>query len=182
MIAQCPNNRQHQAKPHSQNKPLPLDEASRKQFAEMIPDLQKQIAFRLCRIAPDLREELSAEAIAMAFEMFVSLVHQKKTDKAAASPLASYACRHVSDGRRFATRLNINDIDSHYCQKRKHVSKTSWYHRDCKSGHWRELVVEDHHANPADIAVTRIDFRSWLESLSQLKRQIAETLAGGEST
>ncbi len=88
----------------------------------------------------------------------------------------------MRDGRRFATRLNINDVDSHYCQKRKQVNKTSWYQRDSKSGVWRELVVEDHHANPADIAVTRIDFRNWLESLSRLKRQIAETLAGGEST
>jgi hypothetical protein len=176
MITHC------QDQPQSPNETSTLDETSREQFAQMIPDLQKQIAFRFRSIAPDLKEELSAEAMALAFEMFVSLVQRNKADKAAASPLASYACRHVKDGRRCGASLNIKDIDSHYCQQRKHVRKTSWYQRDSESEDWRELVVEDRHANPADIAVTRIDFRNWLESLSRLKRQIAETLAGGETT
>ncbi len=118
----------------------------------------------------------------MALELFVSLVQQNKVDKAAASPLASYACRHVKDGRRCGASLNIRDIDSHYCQQRKNVHKTSWYQRESETGDWRELVVEDRRSNPADIAVTWIDFRNWLESLSRLKRQVAETLASGEST
>jgi hypothetical protein len=52
------------------------------------------------------------------------------------------------------------------------------------NGHdgWQELLVEDRRATPAEIAVTRIDFRAWLESLSGHDRRVAEVLASGEST
>ena len=53
---------------------------------------------------------------------------------------------------------------------------------DVKDGQWREIVVEDKNATPADIAATRIDFAAWLDTLPRRQRRIAETLATGEST
>ena len=51
-----------------------------------------------------------------------------------------------------------------------------------RTGQWREALVEDHTAGPAEIAMTRIDFDSWLLTLSNRDRQLAEKLALGETT
>jgi FixJ family two-component response regulator len=42
--------------------------------------------------------------------------------------------------------------------------------------------VEDHHAGPAEIAATRIDFGQWLNTLGSRRRRIAQVLATGETT
>jgi len=47
---------------------------------------------------------------------------------------------------------------------------------------WRESLVEDHTAGPAEIAATRLDFYGWLSTLSTRDRKLAETLAMGETT
>jgi hypothetical protein len=49
------------------------------------------------------------------------------------------------------------------------------------SGAWKEVVVEDGRATPAELAASRIDLDDWFEQLSRLKRGIAETLGTGES-
>ena len=47
---------------------------------------------------------------------------------------------------------------------------------------WRTALVEDRRAGPAEIAAARIDVAAWLRTLSRRDRQIAKTLATGEST
>ena len=51
-----------------------------------------------------------------------------------------------------------------------------------RTGQWREVLVEDRTAGPAQIAMTRLDFASWLSTLSNRDRQLAEKLALGETT
>ena len=43
-------------------------------------------------------------------------------------------------------------------------------------------MVEDRNATPADVARVRIDFGSWLGTLSRRDRRIAEILSVGETT
>ncbi|HEV3303734.1 MAG TPA: hypothetical protein VG055_29040 [Planctomycetaceae bacterium] len=51
-----------------------------------------------------------------------------------------------------------------------------------RTGQWREALIEDHTAGPAQIAETRIDFADWLKTLSTRDRRLAEKLALGETT
>ena len=46
----------------------------------------------------------------------------------------------------------------------------------------KEILIEDHRFNPADIAAVRIDNLAFLDSLSKRHRRIPEQLAGGETT
>jgi hypothetical protein len=159
-----------------------FDTTAQNRFEAMLPALQEQISYRFRRCTRELREDLEAEALALAFEMFVRLVRRGKTELATPTPLATYACRQVADGRRSGTPLNVRDITSRYCQKRKGVRQQPFHFRSKENHRWEELVVEDRHASPADVAIVRIDFRDWLKTLSRKKRRIAETLAGGDST
>jgi hypothetical protein len=43
------------------------------------------------------------------------------------------------------------------------------------------VLVEDHRVGPAQTAMMRLDFASWLSTLSHRDHQVAEVLASGES-
>ncbi|MEK6249378.1 MAG: hypothetical protein N2C12_14440 [Planctomycetales bacterium] len=161
---------------------LPINDQAREQFERLLPALQQQISFRYRHLTGELQEELSAEALALTFQAYVRLVQQGKVKKAAATPLAKYACQQVAEGRRCGTSLNIKDMTSHYCQLRNSIRGHSIHRHDPQTDRWQELVVEDRHAGPADVAATRIDFRDWLTTLTQRQREVAGCLAAGEST
>ena len=55
-------------------------------------------------------------------------------------------------------------------------------HFDPEDQKWCEVLVEDRHAGPDEIARTRIDFSDWLDSLKRRDRRVAEFLANGETT
>ena len=78
--------------------------------------------------------------------------------------------------------MNANDVASGACQRQRGVKLERLDRRHPDGEGWREIVVEDKTAGPAEIAATRIDFGDWLGLLSSRKREIAETLATGEST
>ena len=151
-------------------------------FLDMLPTIKLQAEHRLRRLPGHEREELLAEAIAIAFCMFVNLVQRGKIDLAYATPLAVYGCRQALVGRRAGHPLNVNDITSRHCQKRKRVRVERLDRFDVKKGQWREAVVEDHRTPVPDQAAFRCDFPEWLKTLSNRDRQIAETLSTGEGT
>jgi DNA-binding NarL/FixJ family response regulator len=93
-----------------------------------------------------------------------------------------FAVRQVRAGRRVGSRLNIHGVSSQYAQLAKGIRLERLDHYDSKSEEWREIVVEDQHTTPADIARVRIDFHDWLRALSSPRRRIAQLLASGEAT
>jgi hypothetical protein len=55
---------------------------------------------------------------------------------------------------------------------------------DCfqrNEGVWKDTLVEDKNVTPAELAVSRIDFPAWLQTLGPRQRLIAEQLANGEA-
>ena len=149
-------------------------------FVAMLPAIQEHAAYRFRHRLPEEREDLVAETVALACVMFARLVEGGKVGYA--TPLAVFACRQVAVGRRLGSPLNVNDVTSTYCRRRKGIYVQRLNRYDTKDAEWREIVVEDRNATPADIAATRIDFAAWLETLSKRQRKIAETLAMGETT
>ena len=159
-----------------------LTSRHRRQFERMLPAIERGISHRLRPLNRQAREELTADAVALAYEMFVALVRRGKADRAYATPLATYACRQALAGRHAGNSLNIRDVSSRYCQRRTGVRVQRLDRFDQDEGTWREILIEDRNASPADVAAMRIDFQNWLASLSRRKRRIAETLATGERT
>src|SRR3972149_3760247 len=50
-----------------------------------------------------------------------------------------------------------------------------------RRGCWQQIVVEDRRAGPAEVACLRIDFADWLALQPKRNRQIAESLAVGDT-
>jgi hypothetical protein len=55
-------------------------------------------------------------------------------------------------------------------------------HDDSGDQEWRQVVVEDRKAGPAQTAIARLDLEAWLNGLPAREREIAMILATGEST
>jgi hypothetical protein len=151
-------------------------------FERLLPQIREQarLAFRFAK--PELKEELIAETIANAFCAYVRLVERGKQGIAYATPLAGYAIRQVRSGRRVGSRCKIRDVSSRHAQVANGIAVERLDQFDTDAGEWREALIEDRRAGPAETAAARIDVAAWFRSLARKKRRIAQTLAKGEAT
>jgi hypothetical protein len=151
-------------------------------FLEMLPRIRRQAAYYLRHLSKKDRADAIQEVVASAFVSYVRLIERGKADLAYAGPLARYGACQYLHGRRVGNPMNGHDISSAYCQQKKGVSVERLDLFDDPNDEWQEILVEDRHSGPADVAATRVDFRAWLESLPVRTRHVAETLATGEAT
>ena len=167
------------AKPASRRKSAP---AWHKPFMAMLPAIVRhaRIAFR--DFDAEQREDLVEETVANCAVAYARLVELGKADLAYAGVLARYAVAQIHAGRKVSTPLRSKDVLSRYAQQRRGIKVERLDCRDQDEKAWMEIVVEDGRATPADVAVTRIDFAAWLDTLSGKVRKIAEVLATGETT
>jgi hypothetical protein len=96
--------------------------------------------------------------------------------------LASNRVKQAKAGRKVGGKLNVRDVSSRHCQITKKVKVGRLDHFDEDEQAWKEVLIEDHTAGPAETACCRIDFADWLGSLSRRYRKIATTLATEETT
>jgi hypothetical protein len=154
----------------------------RTRFVSLLPQIQEQARFAFRDEPREHRQELIAEVIANAFVALVRLVERGLSDMIYPTPLAQYAIKQVRSGRRVGCKMNVHDVSSEYAQRAKHFAVERLDRYDERKREWKEVLVEDRKAGPADTAAARIDIGDWFESLPQHTRNIAETLAGGETT
>jgi len=150
-------------------KPSPRERdarASNERFLEMLPVIRRYARMAFQDRDPEARGEKVQETIANAFVAFCRLVKQGKGDLAYPTPLAMYAIRQVKPGRHVGSKLNVCDVSSTHRQLRKGVHVLRLDHFDKDAQEWKEILIEDHRAGPAEIVAVRIDFGAW--GLNQL--------------
>ena len=168
--------------PAANRRPQHLADQHREHFLSLLPAIVEQARFAFRHKRSERREELVAEVVANCWVAFVRLVERGLTEIIYARPLAQYAIKQVRDGRRVGCKLNVRDISSEYAQREKQFTVERLDRFDAANGEWREVVIEDRHAGPAETAAARIDIGEWFASLPRRTRRIAETLATGETT
>jgi len=151
-------------------------------FLSILPQIRKQARLAFRGESPELREELVTEVIANCFVAFVRLMDRGLDDVIYPTPLAQFSMKQVRSGRKVGSKLNVNDVSSEYAQRSMGFVLESLVRYNHRKQEWKEILVEDRHAGPAETATSRIDFGDWLQSLPRRQRRIAETLAKGETT
>jgi hypothetical protein len=155
--------------------------AAEPDFLEMLPTIRRVASYAFRHLRRAVREDLLAEVVANAFAAFRRLVARGKAALAYPTVLAQFAIRQIREGRRVGSRRNTQDVLSPYAQHRKGFSVLPLPEATERS-EWQELVVEDRHASPAEIAGFKIDFTDWLKRLKRSKRQVALRLVAGDTT
>jgi hypothetical protein len=151
-------------------------------FLSMLPLIVRHARMHFRHLNPEARTEAVAECLANALVAYVRLVELDKVSLAYPTVLARYAVAQVRDGRRVGGKLNIRDVLSAYCQRQKKVVVERLDRFDEEENQWREVLVEDKNAGPADTAAIRMDFTAWLRALPSRRRRITKVLANGEAT
>ena len=159
----------------------PIPEWHRR-FLRMLPIIAAHARISFWYLGPEARGEAVQAVVCNAMQAFVRLVELGKEDVTYPTVLARYGVAQVKDGRMVGGHLNIRDISSEYCQRQKGVIVERLDHYDEEEECWREALVEDRRAGPAEIAASRLDFAAWLASLSRRNRRIAQFLALGNRT
>jgi len=151
-------------------------------FQCLLPAIHEQARFAFRHEPGERHQELVAEVAANAFVAFVRLVDRGLEAIIYPTPLAQYAIKQVRDGRRVGAKLNVRDVSSEYAQRAKQFTVERLDRFDERKGEWKEVLIEDRNAGPAQTAAARIDIADWFASLPTHKRRIAATLATGETT
>ena len=149
-------------------------------FMAMLPIIQRRASLTFRHLDKESKEEAVAETIAHALVAYVRLFEQGKVDIAYPTVLALYAARRVKIGRKVGMKLNVYDVASEYCQISRGISIKRLDRYDHEEG-WREILVEDPHAGPAETAASRVDLTDWFHRLPPRDRKIAGALAVGNS-
>ena len=139
-------------------KPKPeLTHEHHQQFLAMLPKITRVARQTFSDLDAEAKAEAVAEVVAHAYVMFVGLVERGREALAYPSVLALFGVRRVRVGRQAATPMNCKDVSSTYCQFQKGISIRRLDRYDPTEEAWKEVLVEDKHAGPAEIASARID-------------------------
>ena len=150
-------------------------------FLALLPRIRRNAQFAFRHLDREERDEATQAAVVHAWTAYERLVRLGKENVAYAVPLARYAVARVRDGRPVGSRLGSRDILSERGRRRRGACLERLDQHDGRFD-WKEIVVEDRHAGPAAVATMRVDFDSWLATLSGCDRRVAEVLATGETT
>lgn len=151
-------------------------------FEAMLPVIEHQARIAFRHLKPEAKAECVQETICNACQAYARLVELNKTDIAYPSVLARFGIRQTIEGRKVGGKLSIRDPLSTYCQRKKNLMVERLDRYDPEEQSWDEILIEDRHAGPADTAVIRIDFSTWLRRLPRRLRKIATFLSKGETT
>jgi hypothetical protein len=152
-------------------------------FLRMLPAIRQHARISFRHLAPERREDCIEEAICNACCAVARLAELNKLDLCYASVLGRFAVAQVRDGRKVGCKLNVRDVLSRYCQKRKGIVVERLDRFDDEENQWQEAVVEDTRTSTVpDIVSFRVDFADWLANLTRRDRRIAESLAIGNRT
>lgn len=117
------------------------------------------LARRRFRKHPD-REELTADAVSMAWELF-----QTASDRATPLTVAKFAVRRVVIGRQFPQ--SVRSIDSDFRQN-----------AELETVELTELVSGKD--DPAEVAITAVDFAAWRATLTPRYLEWLDAILWGE--
>ena len=127
-------------------------------FLQMVPVIHRYAQRAFARLSAEARDDAVQEVLASAMVAYARLFERGKTEVAYPSVLAGYAVAQYRSGRRLGCRMNCKDVLSPYAQRKKSLHVERLDHDGDEDSGWREVLVEDKHAGPAETAACRIDF------------------------
>jgi DNA-binding NarL/FixJ family response regulator len=144
-------------------------------FLVILPKIHQCVGRAFRHLRGDERNEAVQEALGNACAAFARLAAKGSLSRAFPTVLARFAVAQVRSGRRLGSASNTRDVLSKHAQWKKHFVVD-------RLDQWRDLVLHDHRTPVPDQVCFLLDFPEWLASLSNRDRQIAQSLAMGDST
>lgn len=144
-------------------------------FLQVLPAVKTHAQIQFRRLRPCQREDAIQEAIASACVSYQSLAARNRLHVAHPGTIATFAVNFVRNGRHVGGRQDAaKDVLSPVAQHRHSFS--------CRSADWQQVAIADRNASIPDVAAFRIDFATWLKTLTRRDRRIIAAFIRGERT
>ncbi len=180
---------QPKLKPNHQTQAAHAASSVNAAFSKYLPALERHAAIQFRGLTDTDREEAMAEARAAAFVNFRAAFRNGQAHRLKPSMVAHYAVLHARAGRHVGgTQDSTTDVLSRRAQRSRgfKVQPLSRFEDcafDCMKAPdqevWRDRLVYDRKALPADLACFRIDWSSFLAGQADRTRTLLAMLAAG---
>jgi hypothetical protein len=163
---------------HARNADLHAD------FLAILPKIEAHaaIAFRFVA-CEDRKADMIHEAVALSWLWFKRLREQGKNPTEFPTAIAGFAARAVASGRRLCGQESSRDVLSILARRKKGFFVTSLPDHSTAHGNpWDEALQDNTQTPVPDAVAFKIDFPSWLTTLTPRNRDIAEDMAVGHHT
>jgi len=158
-------------------------------FLKYLPAVQTHANIQFRQLPEVDREEAVAEAVAAAYLNFASAERRGKDHAIKPGTLATYAVRHVRDGRHVGgSREGKRDVFNRRAQRAGRYKVHRFGHNnqqifDCMSAPdqpvWRLVLLEDRRTPIPDQVAFRVDWSVFLSQQTDRVRQMVGLLAAG---
>jgi hypothetical protein len=118
---------------------------------KLLPDIYRLARICTIHLKGEARSDAFQEIVADTVVAYARLAEVGRENLAFATPLVHYAAAKFRAGRRVGVCLNVNDVSSEYCGRRKGIAIERLNQIDCGDEEWEALVIEDRRAAPADL-------------------------------
>lgn len=153
-------------------------------FLAILPVIERhaRFAFRYLRRYHD-REDAVSETVAVAWSWYVRLARQGKDAAAFPTALASFASRHVKSGRCLGGTENTRDALSPTARLRRAFGVEQLPDsRTSDRSSWQEALADNTQSPVPEQVVFRVDFPTWLLTLTDRDHRVVEQMALGHRT
>ncbi len=154
------------------------------EFEQALPRIRThaEIAFRCVRCV-HRKEDLIAEAVALAFKWWLQLRKKGKDPNQFVSTLATFAVKAARSGRRVCGQEKPKDVLSPRAQQiHRFTVSTLPAFSTLSSSPLSEALAENTRTPVDEQVAFRFDFPAWMQTYDQRRRQIIEGMAYGERT
>jgi hypothetical protein len=151
-------------------------------FLAILPrvELHAQVFFRHLK-CPHRKEDAVQEVVAISWKWYVRATAKGKDVNEFVSTLASFAVRHVKNGRRLCGQERSKDALSSLAQARHGFATASLPDGSSLDGNPLDVALHDNMRSPVpDQVCFRLDFPCWLNTLTERDRRVVEDLMAGE--
>jgi hypothetical protein len=149
-------------------------------FLPLVPIVERHVQVVFRHLPPVEREECACEAVAAAFQAYLSLTARGQDPFQFPSVIATRAAQHVQSDRHVGGRLNKQDVLSPAARRSKgfrleSLDRLAQGDRDA----WREALTHNTQTPPDEAAAFRVDFPDWLSTHRDRDRRLIADLAAG---
>ena len=159
------------------------DEQIQNEFRQLLPELSSRLRARFFKIRPDIEDEHTAEAVALAWQAFLSA--RRRGKEITAGNLAWFTIRSVLSGRKLAGSSSLDALSDRPLARERigeHVSLSDLdddaeraFYKTFGDRRWRWPVV--------DVVGPKLDWSDFITGCDHRDQRIAEMrLAGHRQT
>ena len=149
-------------------------------LVEFLPLVRSTAARAFASLGPAEREDAVEDVVADTTKEFSKLASKGRAQFWLIAPVARYAVRRRTAGRRVGTASNKRDALSPVPRGEAHVVSLDVMEASAPDA-WRAAVADSKRTDPAEAACFRVDFEEWLSSLPDRHRTVALAFIGGDT-